>query len=113
MRNEKPIPNRPGIYAWAALSLSLLAAARADTIAFSSGLNYPGVHIDRIEDGKVYFVINGELRSKPAADIVTMSVDDEPDFDSGEAAYQSQNYASAADGYSRAIGGADKPWLRD
>jgi hypothetical protein len=89
------------------------AVARADTLAFSSGLTYPGVHVDRIEDGKVYFVINGEMRSKPASEIVSISLDDEPDFNAGDSAYQSQNYATAADSYSHTISTTDKDWLKN
>jgi hypothetical protein len=94
------------------LLVLLCAAARADTVAFTSGFTYPNVHIDRIEDGNIYFVLNGDLREKPVTDVVTFSIDDENDFNTAEAAYQSHDYATAAVGYSNAIVGADKKWLR-
>jgi TolA-binding protein len=89
-----------------------LSAARSDTIAFSNGLSYPGVQIDRIAGGQVYYRLDGDLMNKPAGDITSITVDDVPDFNTGESAYESGNYPAAAESLGRAISSTDKPWLK-
>ncbi|HUB26124.1 MAG TPA: hypothetical protein VL992_11900 [Tepidisphaeraceae bacterium] len=92
--------------------LSAVSAARGDTIAFSNGLSYPGVQVDRIYGGQVYYRLDGDEVSKPAGGISSISLDDQPDFDTGESAYESGNYSAAAESLARAIGATDKTWLK-
>jgi tetratricopeptide (TPR) repeat protein len=94
------------------LSLLIARPLRADSITINT-LNYPGVRIDRIEGAQVYYSLNGDFLNKPVGDLVTMSLDDEPDFNAAETAYQQQQWSAATDGYIRAMAGTMRQWLKD
>jgi hypothetical protein len=94
-----------------ACALGAASLARADSIVVS-GVTYSGIHIDRIEAGQIYYTLNGDFKSRSSADIVTMQLDDSPDFNAAETAYQSKQWSAAADGFGRLLDSTDKPWLK-
>jgi hypothetical protein len=101
----------------AAWSAAGPASARADSLtihgADGSGFTLDSVRIDRIDGGAVYYQLNGDLKSRPATEVATMQLDDEPDFDSGEAAYQIKHWEDAVTGFSTAMTSSSRDWLKD
>lgn len=94
------------------LTLAPAGALRADSITFGQ-VPYEGVHVDRIEGGEIYFLLDGEAKDRPLSDVTTMTLDDQPQFNTAENAYQQKQWDAAAVGYSRAMGATDKDWLKD
>jgi tetratricopeptide (TPR) repeat protein len=85
----------------------------ADAIKLRDGLTYDGLHIDRVEEGQVFYNLNGQDQSKPVTGIVGLSLDDEQDFDAGEAAYELGKWDAAVQGYLTALASTQRPWLKD
>jgi hypothetical protein len=95
--------------------VSVLAAPpslRADSISVQ-GITYSPVQIDRIESGKIYYRLGGDTKSRPADDLITMSLDDEPEFSAAESAYQQGQWDTAADGFARVLTITSRDWLKD
>jgi hypothetical protein len=101
---------------WLAIvSAAIVAGAagrlRADTLTLTTGQTYNDVQITGIAQGRIDFTLDGRPQSKPAADIADMMLDDEPNFNAAEAAFELKQWSSAADGFAAAISATGKPWL--
>jgi len=100
----------------AAASLSLLCigarGASADTLT-TSGLEYPGVQISEIRDGRIYFQINGRDAQPIALEqVVRINATDEPALNAAEQALAAGGTDTAAEAYQRAITTSGKDWVR-
>ena len=88
------------------------APLRADAIRLLNGLTYDGLRIDRVEEGQVYYNLNGQDQSKPVTEVVGLKLDDEPDFDAGEASFELQKWDGAVQGYLAGLSSTQRPWLK-
>jgi len=101
------------LLATCAILSGVTAPLLADAIKLRSGLTYDGLRIDRVEEGQVYYNLNGQDQSKPVTEVVGLKLDDEQDFDAGEASYQVQKWDAAVQGYLAALSSTQRPWLKE
>jgi hypothetical protein len=95
------------------LFLALAGPLWADSITTTGGFTFDGVQIERIDGGQLYYHFQGDLKTKDVADIATMTLDDETDFNAAESAYQQKHWDTATDGYMHELSATDKEWLKD
>ena len=97
---------------WLVLLTAGARPLRADSITVGN-LTFDNVHINRIEAGQVYYSLGGDLKSRSVADVVSLHLDDESDFNAAIDAYQKQQWSAAADGFTKTMSSTDKEWLKD
>jgi TolA-binding protein len=102
-------------------AVALACPARADTVSIRRPSEptsvaptvYGDVKITNILDGRIVFTtVVGHSVDKDLAWVVSMSIDDEPQFDQAQRNYAAGHFDRAVDGFDQTIRKTDKPWLK-
>ncbi|CAN5485138.1 hypothetical protein BH10PLA1_BH10PLA1_21730 [soil metagenome] len=96
-----------------ALLASLASHGLADTVE-TKGLPQPNVKVKAVKgDNLVWVSQGGNDVEKPLSTIVRIEVTGEATFNDAEKAYVAEKWADAQAGYTAALRGASKDWMRD
>src|SRR5437773_7978658 len=89
----------------------------ADSIWVSTGgknaLELPGVKINEIREGKLFFVGgSGREASRELSQVMRVQADDDPTLTAAENAFVNSRWDAATDGYRKVLASSPKPWAK-
>jgi len=88
------------------------ATASADAVRLKSGLEYSPVTIVSVANGFLTYRLNGRNVTKPLGDVASVTVNDNAEFNRGEALLSEKKYAQAVAAFTAADKAAAKPWQK-
>ncbi len=87
------------------------AAARGDAVVLKTGVPFDPVEITQVANGQITFRFGtGRLLTKSLAEVRTITLADNPDFNRGELHLKNGEHDQAISAYREAEGRARRPW---